>query len=77
MNTAKIFKNGRSQAIRLPKEYRLNGKEAYINKLGEAIIILPVKEKWQSLLESLEHFSDDIFDSREQPELEDREETFR
>lgn len=76
MNTVKIFKNGRSQAIRLPKEYRLKGKEAYINKMGDVIIIMPKEANWQTLFTSLGQFTDDIFEQREQPELENREDLF-
>ncbi len=76
MDTAKIFKNGRSQAVRLPKEYRLIGKEAYISKIGDAIILLPKKRSWDSLVTSLSLFSNDFFDERVQPELDKREELF-
>jgi len=49
MDTAKIFTNGQSQAVRLPKAYRLTGKETYITKIGDAIILHPQKEKWDLL----------------------------
>jgi len=45
MNTAKLFNNGKSQAVRLPKAFRLKGKEAYITKVGDALIIFPKREK--------------------------------
>ena len=41
MKTAKLFKNGQSQAVRLPKEFRIIVNEVYIKKQGEAIILLP------------------------------------
>ena len=41
MMTAKLFENGRSQAVRLPKEFRFNGNEVSINKVGDAVILLP------------------------------------
>jgi antitoxin VapB len=45
--TAKIFKNGRSQAVRLPKEFRLKGNEVSIRKEGEKIILEPLeKTQW-------------------------------
>jgi antitoxin VapB len=45
--TAKIFKNGRSQAVRLPKEFRLKGTEVSIRKEGEKIILEPLeKTRW-------------------------------
>jgi len=76
MDTAKIFENGKSQAIRLPKAYRLKGKEAYITKVGDAIILLPKKNKWDSLVSSLGKFSDDFMSERVQPELDERESLF-
>ncbi len=76
MDTAKIFQNGKSQAVRLPKTYRLKGKEAYITKVGDAIVLLPKKNKWDSLISSLDKFSDDFMSARMQPELENRESLF-
>lgn len=76
MDTAKIFENGKSQAVRLPKAYRLKGKEAYISKLGEAIILLPKKDKWDSLIASLAKFSDDFMCERLQPEIDKRDNLF-
>jgi Virulence-associated protein and related proteins len=46
MNTAKIFTNGRSQAIRLPKEYRFEDDEVYINKIDDIVVIMPKNKKW-------------------------------
>ena len=40
MKTAKLFKNGQSQAVRLPKEFRMTGNEVYIKRQGEAIVLL-------------------------------------
>ncbi|MFZ0454919.1 MAG: type II toxin-antitoxin system VapB family antitoxin [Ignavibacteriaceae bacterium] len=76
MDTAKIFENGKSQAVRLPKAYRLKGKEAYITKIGDAIILLPKRSKWDSLVTSLEKFSDDFMSDRIQPGLENRDRLF-
>ena len=49
MKTAKLFKNGQSQAVRLPKEFRMSGSEVYIKKQGEAIILLPKEKSWNTL----------------------------
>ena len=59
MMTAKVFENGRSQAIRLPKECRMQEKEVSINKIGDVLIIMPLGSKWAPFLESLNNFSDD------------------
>jgi antitoxin VapB len=78
MQTAKIFKNGQSQAVRLPKEFRFEGKEVYIRRLGNSVILLPKEEPWAVLEESLGEFSDDFLDEeRVQPETQTREKAFR
>ena len=46
MKTAKLFKNGQSQAVRLPKGFRMTGTEVYIKKQGEAIVLLPKEKSW-------------------------------
>ena len=74
MMTAKLFENGRSQAVRLPKECRFNGDEVSINKLGDIVILMPKDHKWAGLLSSLELFSDDFMrEGREQPVVQERE----
>ncbi|MEW6194467.1 MAG: type II toxin-antitoxin system VapB family antitoxin [Bacteroidota bacterium] len=76
METAKLFTNGKSQAVRLPKAYRLKGKEVGITKIGNAVVLYPIKTKWNALIESLDKFSDDFMEERKQPELENREDLF-
>lgn len=77
MKTAKIFKNGQSQAVRLPKEFRLQGTEVFIKKQGETIILIPMGDSpWQTLFASLHEFSDDFMSSRNQPEQQNREDLF-
>jgi antitoxin VapB len=73
MNTAKLFKNGKSQAVRLPKEFKFEGDEVYINKIDRNVILIPKDDPWGSLLNSLNKFSDDFMSERKQPSLEDRE----
>lgn len=73
MKTAKLFRNGQSQAVRLPKEFRFEGDFVYVKKSGNAIILLPAKGSWDSLVESLDKFSDDFMAKREQPASQDRE----
>ena len=67
MKTAKLFKNGQSQAVRLPKEFRMSGNEVYIKKQGEAIILLPKENSWAPLFSSLNHFTKDFRIERNQP----------
>lgn len=73
MTTAKLFKNGQSQAVRLPKEFRLEGDEVYIKRVGRTIILIPKDNPWESLINSLDKFSDDFMAERKQPPVEDRE----
>ena len=64
MLTAKIFQNGRSQAIRLPKEYRFNDSEVLAHKVGDVVMLFPKSQEdsWNMLLTSLDLFSDDFMD---------------
>ena len=74
MNTAKVFKSGNSQAVRLPKEFQFSGNEVYIKKVGRTIILIPKDDPWALFRESLNEFLDDFFEGgREQPVFEDRE----
>ena len=74
MDKAKLFKSGRSQAVRLPKEFRFEGKEVYIKKVGDAVVLLPREGSWRTLYESLGLFSDDFMEERAQPASEDKRE---
>jgi len=76
METARLFKNGRSQAVRLPKEYRFEGDRVYIKRVGRTVILIPYHEPWQSLFDSLDQFSDDFMVEREQPAQQEREAAF-
>ncbi len=74
MNTAKIFQNGRSQAVRLPKEFRFDGDEVFVHKVGNAVVLLPVQHSWDTFFQSLDKFSEDFMqDGRQQPELQERD----
>ena len=68
METAKIFMSGRSQAVRLPKAYRLAGTEVRIKQIGNALVLIPGNDTWQSLFDSLEQFEPGFRLEREQPE---------
>ena len=62
MNTAKLFKNGKSQAVRLPKQFRFQGTEVYIKRVVRSVILMPKDDPWESLTGSLDNFSDDFMD---------------
>ena len=74
MKTAKLFKNGESQAVRLPREFRFNGDEVFIKRIGSAVILLPKAKSWDTLIDSLAKFPDDFMTDREQPSASDRRE---
>lgn len=73
MKTAKIFQNGQSQAVRLPKEFRFDDNEVFIKKTGNVVQLIPRSDSWNSLFESLKKFSSDFMAERVQPELDKRE----
>lgn len=73
MQTAKLFNNGRSQAVRLPKECRFTGNDVYIKKYENIVILIPRDDPWASLLNSLDQFSDDFMEDRNQPGEQVRE----
>jgi antitoxin VapB len=75
MKTAKLFKNGESQAVRLPKEFRFAGDEVYIKRVGSAVVLLPKARTWDTLLESLSKFPPDFMSEREQPSMAERRES--
>jgi antitoxin VapB len=72
MKVAKLFKNGDSQAVRLPKEFRFAGNEVFIKRVGSAVVLLPIAKSWDTLLESLEKFPSDFMNQREQPQEVDK-----
>jgi len=73
MKTAKVFKNGQSQAVRLPKEFRFEDSEVFIKKTGNIVQLIPRSDSWNSLFASLKKFSPDFLEEREQPELDKRD----
>ena len=71
MRTAKLFKNGRSQAVRLPKEFRFDGDEVYVKRDGKSVVLIP-KEKpkehpWEDLFAALDMFDPAFPLERHQP----------
>jgi antitoxin VapB len=76
MKTAKLFQNGRSQAVRLPKEFRFKGTQVFIKRIGNTVVLIPDQDSWQTLFDSLSRFSEDFMASRHQPEQPERESLF-
>ena len=74
METAKIFENGRSQAVRLPNKFRFNTDEVIVQQLGDAVILVPMESMWQTFMDGLNSFTDDIFEGgRDQGIQQERE----
>ena len=72
MQTAKLFENGRSQAVRLPKECRFRGSEVFVRKYEDIVILFPKRSPWTPLVNSLDKFTDDFMTERNQPEQQER-----
>ena len=74
METAKVFENGRSQAVRIPKRFRFSGDEVFIQKIGDVILLTPKEKAWETFLEGLNGFTEDFFqDGRRQDAEQTRE----
>ncbi len=60
MDTAKLFRNGRSQAVRLPKEYAFTGDSVSIKKIDDVVLLIPRGDEWSTFTDSLQKFTDDF-----------------
>jgi len=75
MMTAKIFENGRSQAVRLPKEFRFSSDEVMISKIGEIVILMPKETKWEPFMHAVDMFSPDYMVDGRLIEMEQKRDT--
>ncbi|MDJ0764167.1 MAG: type II toxin-antitoxin system VapB family antitoxin [Myxococcota bacterium] len=74
MKTAQLFKNGQSQAVRLPKEFRFNGTSVYIKRLGTYVVLIPKNDNpWRSMFEATRDFTSDFMVDRDQGSPSKRE----
>jgi len=73
MKTAKLFQNGQSQAVRLPREFRFEDDHVYVKKSGNVVMLIPAKGSWDMLVKSLDKFSPDFMSERKQPKTQKRE----
>ena len=74
MMTAKVFENGRSQAVRLPKECRFNTDEVAVNRIGVIVLLMPKTNKWSSFMQAIDMFSDDFMQDGRDGSLEQERE---
>lgn len=74
METAKLFQNGQSQAVRLPRKFKMPGNAVKISREGNKVILEPLETTWDSLFSSLADFPEDFMErGRDQPEMQKRE----
>lgn len=69
METAKIFENGKNQAVRLPKKFHFNADEVVVQQLGDAVLLVPKGSLWQTFMNGLNNFTDDFFKNGREPEV--------
>jgi len=62
-----------SQAIRIPKQMKIDDDKVYLKKVGNALYIIPYHKPWENLFDSLDSFTSDFMDNREQPDNQQRE----
>ena len=72
MDTARLFQSGRSQAVRLPKDYRFAGTEVVVKHFGNGVLLLPVDAPWETLAAGLAAFEPGFEITREQPQEQTR-----
>ena len=77
MDTAKLFSSGRSQAVRLPKQYRFEGDSVLIKRVGRAVVLLPSSATWDSLQDALGMFEPGVRLERQQPARPERRRALR
>ena len=75
METAKLFENGKSQAVRLPKKFRMPGKEVVVQRLGHAIMLVPKEDVWETFISGINSFTDDFMLEGREPEITAERET--
>ena len=75
MKTARLFKNGPSQAVRLPKEFRFKGDSVFIQHVGDCVVLLPRdNDPWRTMFDAARRFTPDFLEDRDQGDQPDREE---
>ena len=67
METARLFQSGRSQAVRLPKEFRFTGTDVGVRHFGNGVLLLPLDNPWDTFEAALSAFEPGFVLAREQP----------
>lgn len=74
MDIAKVFQSGNSQAIRIPKEFKLKAKKMKIRKVGDSLIISEIPESWDDVFAKMAGIGDDFMPEHEQLPIQERDE---
>lgn len=74
METARLFASGRSQAVRLPKEFRFAGTDVVVKHFGKGVLLLPMDDPWALMEEALGEFEPGFTLERSQPPIQVRPE---
>ena len=69
----KTFMNGKSQAVRLPKEFRFEGQAVFVHRVGNCVMLVPNDDPWKDMFEAAEAFSDDFMSERDSGVPQERE----
>jgi antitoxin VapB len=72
MDTAKIFTSGRSQAVRLPKEYRFKCNEVAVRRIGAAVLLFPPDQAWNLMGSAIGQVDKNFMENRRQPQKSDK-----
>jgi antitoxin VapB len=76
MTVAELSQDGQDRTVRLPGDVFPGESKVYVNKIGNAVVLIPYHDSWKSLFDSLAEFSDDFMEDRDQPKEQARENLF-
>ena len=75
MSMTRTFTTGRSQAIRIPKEYRLPDEDIFVNRVGNTVTLTPVSKLRESFVQGLQMFTEDFMEDGRPPQIETERDT--
>jgi len=73
---ARLLQQDQLQLVELPNNFHFKGEEVFVKQVGNAIVLIPSENPWESLFNSLDKFSDDFMEIRNQPTQQTREDIF-
>jgi antitoxin VapB len=68
MMTAEIINEKDFQIFKIPNDFKINDSKVYLKKIGNSLYLIPFHNPWQSFFDSLDKFSDDFMNERQQAE---------